>query len=73
MVYIREFNPNGCKMVLRNTLQGHDLDITAVRWNDVYNKWITASEDGTIKIWVSSTLQHKIDFHSQTPISQRCG
>ena len=52
MVYIRQFSTDGSEMVLLNTLQGHELEITAVRWNPVYDKWMTASEDGSIKIWV---------------------
>ena len=56
MVYIREFSPVGSEMRMCNTLQGHELEITAVKWNAVYDKWITASEDGTIKIWVRTMI-----------------
>ena len=52
MVYIRQFSTDGSEMLLLNTLQGHELEITSVRWNQVYEKWMTSSEDGTIKIWV---------------------
>ena len=58
MVYIREFSPNGSEMRMCNTLQGHELEITSVRWNHVYDKWITGSEDGTIRIWVRVTVYH---------------
>ena len=53
MVYIRKFSTNGVDMVLLNTLQGHFGEVTAVKWNDVKEKWVTGSEDGTIRIWVS--------------------
>ena len=52
MVYIRKFSTTGSKMTLVNTLQGHDAEVTCVRWNTVLDKWITGSEDGTIRIWV---------------------
>lgn len=52
MVYIRKFSIDGHKMVLCNTLQGHYGEVTAVRWNELKEKWVTASDDGTIRIWV---------------------
>ncbi|KAK7116215.1 uncharacterized WD repeat-containing protein alr3466-like [Littorina saxatilis] len=51
MVYIRKFNPHGSRQTLLNTLQGHETDVTAVEWSKPYNKWITGSEDGTVRIW----------------------
>ncbi|KAL3866299.1 hypothetical protein ACJMK2_043606 [Sinanodonta woodiana] len=56
MVYIRRFSTNGSKMTLVNTLQGHEGEITCVRWNSISNKWITGSEDGTIRIWSGSGM-----------------
>lgn len=58
MVYIRKFSTNGAKMTLVNTLQGHEGEVTCVRWN-VHGKgsWVTGSEDGTIRIWVSNMEQ----------------
>lgn len=53
MVYIRKFSLRGPDMVMINTLQGHEGEITCVRWNRVKGKWVTGSEDGTIRIWVS--------------------
>lgn len=40
-------------MTLQNTLQGHEGEITCVRWNP-HGKgfWVTGSDDGTIRIWV---------------------
>ncbi|XP_077985512.1 uncharacterized protein LOC144440123 [Glandiceps talaboti] len=51
MVYIRKFSESGRKMTLCNTLQGHDGEITQVKWNHLKNQWVTGSEDGTIRIW----------------------
>ncbi|XP_059165911.1 uncharacterized WD repeat-containing protein alr3466-like [Physella acuta] len=51
MVYIRKFSLVGSKMTLCNTLQGHDGEVTCVRWNKICQKWVTGGEDGTIRIW----------------------
>lgn len=56
MVYIRDFSTIGCEMKLRNTLQGHELEITCVKWNPIYRRWITGSEDGTIRIWTEDGM-----------------
>ena len=53
MVYIRKFSPCGIEMVLLSTLQGHYNEVTCIKWNNIMKKWITGSEDGTIRIWVS--------------------
>ena len=57
MVYIRNFSTNGAQMHLVNTLQGHYGEVTCVRWNDVTGKWLTGSEDGTIRVWVRISIQ----------------
>lgn len=59
MVYIRKFSTNGAKMTLVNTLQGHEGEVTCVRWN-IHGKgsWVTGSEDGTIRIWVSVLINN---------------
>ncbi|KAI8789007.1 vegetative incompatibility protein HET-E-1 [Biomphalaria glabrata] len=51
MVYIRKFSTNGSKMTLSNTLQGHEAEVTCVKWNNISHKWVTGAEDGTIRIW----------------------
>lgn len=58
MVYIRKFSLEGPKMTLQNTLQGHEGEITCIRWNP-YGKgfWVTGSDDATIRIWVSEIFQ----------------
>jgi len=56
MVYIRKFSKRGEEMVLLNTLQGHFMEVTCVVWNHVKLKWITGSEDNTIRIWVETPL-----------------
>lgn len=46
-------------MTLVNTLQGHEGEVTCVRWN-IHGKgsWVTGSEDGTIRIWVSVLINN---------------
>ncbi|KAL4227310.1 hypothetical protein ACF0H5_012756 [Mactra antiquata] len=56
MVYIRKFSTTGSKMTLVNTLQGHDAEVTCVKWNSITNKWVTGSEDATIRIWSGTGL-----------------
>ncbi|GFN83516.1 vegetative incompatibility protein het-e-1 [Plakobranchus ocellatus] len=53
MVYIRKFSLTGSKMTLTNTLQGHEAEVTCIKWNSICNKWVTGSEDGTVRIWSS--------------------
>ncbi|XP_071170422.1 uncharacterized protein [Mytilus edulis] len=57
MVYIRKFSLDGSKMTLQNTLQGHEGEITCVRWNP-HGKgfWVTGSDDATIRIWAGHGL-----------------
>ncbi|XP_041369826.1 uncharacterized WD repeat-containing protein all2124-like [Gigantopelta aegis] len=56
MVYIRTFSPDGLKMVLVSTLLGHEGDVTCVHWNKITKKWVTGSEDGTVRIWSGTGL-----------------
>lgn len=62
MVYIRKFDTRGSHMVLTNTLQGHEGEVNCVAWNDICSKWVTASEDGTVRIWVS---KHRLQENHQ--------
>lgn len=62
MVYIRKFSTNGSKMTLSNTLQGHEAEVTCVKWNNISHKWVTGAEDGTIRIWVKH-FHHKIHLY----------
>ncbi|XP_078405864.1 uncharacterized protein LOC144685329 [Cetorhinus maximus] len=51
MVYIRHFSPVASEMKLIGVLQGHEADITAILWHSLLNKWLSGSEDGSIRIW----------------------
>ncbi|KAK3736028.1 hypothetical protein QZH41_002746 [Actinostola sp. cb2023] len=54
LVYIRKFSNKGNEMTLSAVLQGHEAEVTQVKWSSVCNKWVTGSEDGTIRVWVSN-------------------
>jgi WD40 repeat protein len=43
-------------MKLVATLSGHFSEVTQVKWNSFMKKWVTASEDGTIRTWVSCEI-----------------
>ncbi len=66
LVYIRRFSPTGVDMVLLNTLQGHEAEVTCVKWNDILGKWVTGSEDGTVRIWVSRSMSVCVGTHVLT-------
>ena len=34
------------------SLVGHSDEVTQVKWNKFIEKWVTASDDGTIRTWV---------------------
>lgn len=60
MVYIRKFSTTGSNMTLVNTLQGHDGEVTCIKWNPVgKGAWVTGSEDGTIRIWVRCIIHNR--------------
>jgi WD40 repeat protein len=53
MGYIRKMADNVYEMKLVGVMQGHEADVTQVRWSSRYSNWITGSEDRTVRIWVS--------------------
>ncbi|XP_046853532.1 uncharacterized WD repeat-containing protein alr3466-like [Xenia sp. Carnegie-2017] len=57
LVYIRKFSDNGSEMKLTGVLQGHEEDVTQVKWNAVISKWVTGSDDGSIRIWSDDAMQ----------------
>ncbi|XP_059845997.1 uncharacterized protein LOC132405308 isoform X3 [Hypanus sabinus] len=57
MVYIRHFSPITSEMKLVSVLQGHEADITSILWHSLFNKWLSGSEDGTIRIWSEDGTQ----------------
>ena len=50
--YIRCFDPKGEEMTLVAVLQGHEAEVTAIKWHKKQKLWITGSDDRTIRVWV---------------------
>ena len=53
MTYVRKLNTSAGHAPLMAVLQGHDGEVTCVQWNIVCCNWVTGSDDGTIRIWVT--------------------
>ena len=56
LVYIRSFSEDGSQMKLKAVLQGHEAEVTHVQWNSIHRKWVTGSDDCTIRVWVGSSV-----------------
>lgn len=72
LVYIRQFSERGAEMTLSAVLQGHEAEVTQVRWNAVLTKWITGSEDGTIRIWRADGMACDLVLSAQGAVSALC-
>lgn len=72
LVYIRQFSDRGAEMTLSAVLQGHEAEVTQVRWNAVLSKWITGSEDGTIRIWRGDGMGCDVVLTAQGAVSALC-
>ncbi|KAI8810660.1 WD40-repeat-containing domain protein [Cladochytrium replicatum] len=51
MGYIRRFSTKGDEMTLVAVLQGHEAEVTQIKWNRFMDQWVTGSDDRTIRIW----------------------
>lgn len=51
LAYIRKFSPGG-DLKLVAVLQGHEAEVTVIKWHAKHRQWITGSEDRSIRIWV---------------------
>lgn len=71
-VYIRKFSPKGDEMTLQAVLQGHDAEVTGVRWNKKCNQWVTASEDRTIRIWPAEGIPCLRMISNDGPVTSLC-
>ncbi|KAG8439324.1 hypothetical protein GDO86_005520 [Hymenochirus boettgeri] len=50
-IYIRRFATISSQMSLVNVITGHEAEVTSIVWHHHLHKWISGSEDGTIRIW----------------------
>jgi WD40 repeat protein len=69
---VRKFSSNGADMTLQVVLQGHEGDVTAVKWHKANQNWITASEDRTIRIWPATGIPCIRIFNNDTPVTALC-
>lgn len=51
LVYVRRFALDGRRMTLVSTIGGHRSPVLVVRYHWVRDAWLTAAEDGVIRLW----------------------
>ncbi|XP_069810665.1 uncharacterized WD repeat-containing protein alr2800-like isoform X2 [Dendropsophus ebraccatus] len=71
-IYIRQFGAVSSEMILVNILRGHEAEVTSVVWHNLRDKWITGSEDGTIRIWSEEGAQCERILHTKGVIMCIC-
>ncbi|KAJ3015428.1 hypothetical protein HKX48_004593 [Thoreauomyces humboldtii] len=72
MAYIRRFSPKGSEMVLLAVLQGHDAEVTQIKWSRCNHQWITGSEDRTIRIWPADGIPCLRIINNDAPVTAMC-
>ncbi|KAG9490763.1 hypothetical protein GDO78_006213 [Eleutherodactylus coqui] len=71
-IYIRNFGASSSEMTLVHILSGHEAEVTSVVWHNLKNKWITGSEDGTIRIWSEEDAQCERILHTKGVVMCIC-
>ncbi|XP_068133201.1 uncharacterized WD repeat-containing protein alr2800-like isoform X2 [Hyperolius riggenbachi] len=71
-IYIRRFGISCSEMTLVNILKGHEAEVTSVVWHQLKDKWITGSEDGTIRIWSEEAAQCEKILHTKGVVTCVC-
>ena len=41
-------------------MHGHRAEVSSVKWHTVISRWVTGSEDGTIRIWADTGEEEKV-------------
>lgn len=72
MAYIRQFSPIGTEMKLVAVLQGHEAEVTQIKWHKTANQWITGSEDRTIRIWPAEGIPCLRIINNDGPVTALC-
>ncbi|KAJ3280734.1 hypothetical protein HK104_000440, partial [Borealophlyctis nickersoniae] len=72
LAYVRKFSPKGDEMVLVAVLQGHEAEVTKIKWNQRYQQWITGSEDRTIRIWPADGIPCLRIINNEGPVTALC-
>lgn len=72
LAYIRKFSPRGTEMLLQAVLQGHEAEVTQVKWCGKNHQWITASEDRTVRIWPAEGIPCLRIINNDAPVTALC-
>ncbi|KAJ3124143.1 hypothetical protein HK098_001370 [Nowakowskiella sp. JEL0407] len=72
LVYIRRFTPKGDEMQLLAVLQGHEAEVTQIKWNKYQKQWVTGSEDRTIRIWPAEGIPCLKVINNDGPVTALC-
>lgn len=67
--YIRKFSTNVSEMKLQAVLQGHESDVTQIKWCRKSKTWITGSEDRTIRVWPAEGIPCLRVFSNEGPVT----
>ncbi|TPX61874.1 hypothetical protein PhCBS80983_g00825 [Powellomyces hirtus] len=69
LAYIRKFSPKGTEMYLQAILQGHDAEVTQIKWCRKNHHWITGSEDRTIRVWPAEGIPCLRIINNDAPVT----
>ncbi|KAJ3224690.1 hypothetical protein HK099_008075 [Clydaea vesicula] len=72
LAYVRKFSPIASEMTLQVVLQGHEAEVTVVKWNKKNSTWITGSEDRTIRIWPAEGIPCLRVINNDSAITALC-
>ncbi|KAI8592288.1 quinon protein alcohol dehydrogenase-like superfamily [Geranomyces variabilis] len=70
--YVRKFSPKGSEMYLQAVLQGHDAEVTQIKWCRKNHQWITGSEDRTIRVWPADGIPCLRVINNDGPVTAMC-
>lgn len=72
MAYLRNFSTNGSEMKLLAVMQGHEAEVTQIKWHRQHSQWITGSEDRTIRIWPAEGIPCLRVINNDGPVTALC-
>ncbi|KAI8901202.1 quinon protein alcohol dehydrogenase-like superfamily [Globomyces pollinis-pini] len=72
LAYIRKFSTNGANMKLQAVLQGHEAEVTQIKWHKQASQWITGSEDRTVRIWAAEGIPMLRVINNDGPVTAIC-
>ncbi|KAJ1338995.1 hypothetical protein BSLG_006134 [Batrachochytrium salamandrivorans] len=72
LAYIRRASSNGAEMTLIAVLQGHEAEVTQIKWHSKERQWITGSEDRTLRIWPANGIPCLRIINNDGPVTALC-